>query len=46
MEDVIMNATCIKDNVVVLVKQKSKNIWKDVKTSEKYILHEDIELLY
>ena len=34
------------DNEVVKVKKKKKNIWTDIDTKQKYILHEDIELLY
>jgi hypothetical protein len=41
-----MNAIRIKDNKQVEVIRKSKLIWKDYNTNEKYILHEDIELIY
>ncbi len=41
-----MKAIRIKDNEQVDVIRKTKIIWKDINTEEKYILHEDIELLY
>lgn len=44
--DEIMSAIRNIDNEVVEVKRQTKRIWKDTKTEQKYILHEDIELLY
>ena len=41
-----MKALRTIDHEIVQVKRKSKNIWIDLDTEEKYILHEDIELLY
>lgn len=41
-----MNAIRTADNEIVEVQRKTKTIWKDTKTKQKYILHEDIELIY
>ncbi len=42
----IMNAIRNLDNKIVEVQRQTKNIWKDTETSQKYKLHEDIELIY
>lgn len=41
-----MKAIRIRDNEVVNVVMILPELWIDEKTDEKYVLHEDIELIY